>query len=324
MKHATGKRRAVPRGFTLIEVLIALGIFLGSMMAILGLYFHNLHLARMAREEIILSMIQRDIMARNAVVASARAGHERLFTRDPSSVSTPPSFDLYGSPADGTPYGIGAGETTDPAQAFVVGWGIRNVVTWEKVSGLHWGRWTEDQALAAGYANVDQAQSDAPEVPYYDNFYYTVRPVLRDVPDANPTADYWDPGGPSSTPGLSLQDSQFTDWDGYNLADMDRNGYPETDLGLPYPSPGPLLTSDLSSTTTYDNSPMRIFYNSNKMRRYFLRLKVRVIWRVRNEEDVFMSDSALDAEEAAGRRVFNHTTYYFSVFNPDIVRRWQP
>ena len=71
------RRPITGKGFTLIEVLIAMGIFLGAMLAILGIYFQNLRLARMAREEIIVSMIQRDIMARNQVVASARAGQER-------------------------------------------------------------------------------------------------------------------------------------------------------------------------------------------------------------------------------------------------------
>jgi prepilin-type N-terminal cleavage/methylation domain-containing protein len=336
------------RGFTLIEVLIAMGIFLGAMLAILGIYFQNLRLARMAREEIIISMIQRGIMARNQVVASARAGHERSWKRGVPGAETPPSFDEFGSPRDGTTYGIGGDETAIPDDALDFGWGIRNTVTWEKSSGLHWGRWSKQQAIDAGYADIDAAEADRPSVPLYENFFFIAHPVWRYVNDPatpwirkpfEPASEAeWDPTTTTGHPGLALEDSQFTDWDGYGMVDMDRDGFPETNRGAPYPSPGPIhpsVPADFpGGSNTYANNPYRIFYNSDKMGYYFMRIRVRIMWQVKDLDDVYNKTDAevLEAESGlvAGvptnepRRVFNHTEYYFSVINPDIVKRWQP
>jgi prepilin-type N-terminal cleavage/methylation domain-containing protein len=329
----TTRNRA--KGFTLIEVLIALGIFLGAMLAILGIYFQNLRLARMAREEIIVSMIQRDIMARNQVVASARAGHERSFRRGVASL-TPPSFDEYGSPRDGTVNATLGSETTDPLKVFQVGWGVRNVVTWERSSGLHWGR------------SVPAGESD---VPLYENFYFIAHPVwrypkqmgglyypwIRDENFEPSDEGEWTPGGITGPHvGIALEDSQFTDWDGYGMVDMDRDGYPETDRGDPSPSPGPIHGMPGSpqrsswcpggfDDSKYQGNPYRIFYNSDKMCHYFMRLRVRIMWQVKDEEDVYnLTDKDVKDKEDQKIRVFNHTEYYFSVINPDIVKRWQP
>ena len=332
-----GARRRAPdtrAGFTLVEVLIALGIFLGAMMAILGIYFQNLRLARMAREEIIVSMIQRDIMARNQVVAVARAGNERSWRRGVAGWGQPPLFGQFGSPRDGTEYGVGAaiGETTDPATALTAGWGVRNICTWEGTSGLHWGR------------SNPAAETD---VPIYENFYFTVHPVWRysDTTDADGdgfpdypwvqrtfqpnTADEWKAAMTTGMPGLAVEDSQYTDWDGYGLVDMDNDGEPETDRGVPYPSPGPIHSvvpgGFQGGSNTYDNNPYRIFYLSDKLGHYLLRLRVRIMWQVKLEEDVYnLTDAQVLDREDKGERVFNHTEYFFSVFNPDIVKRWQP
>ncbi len=333
MKRVRRKRRAPSRGFTLVEVLIALGIFLGAMMAILGIYFQNLRLARMAREEIVVSMIQRDIMSRNAVVASARAGHERSFKRGVSA-ETPPSFDEYGSPRDGTPYAVAAAinETADPAQAQDVGWGVRNRNTWETTSGLHWGR------------SKPAIESD---VPLYENFYFTVHPMWRwpdqtdgdgdgfpDYPwirrDVHPASENeWNIALTTGLRGLAREDSQFTDWDGYGWVDMDRDGVPETNRGWPAPSPGPIHSSVPAGfpahSNAYVDNPYRIFYNSDRMSNYFLRLRVRIMWQVKSEDHVYnLTDAQVKDKEDHKIRVFNHTEYYFSVFNPDIVKRWQP
>ncbi|MHC4916404.1 MAG: type IV pilus modification PilV family protein [Planctomycetota bacterium] len=332
---APGTRYRAPdtRGFTLVEVLIALGIFLGAMMAILGIYFQNLRLARMAREEIIVSMIQRDIMARNQVVAVARAGHERSWRRGVWPTK-PPFFHQFGSPRDGTEFGTAGsiGETTDPASALGAGWGVRNICTWERTSGLHWGR------------SNPVAETD---VPLYENFYFTVHPVWRyanntdangdgfpDYPwvqrqyDPN-TADEWKPATTSGMPGLAYEDSQFTDWDGYGWVDMDNDGDPETDRGVPYPSPGPIHSvvpaGFPGGSNTYDGNPYRIFYLSDKLGHYILRLRVRIMWQVKLEEDIYnQTDAMVLDRENKGERVFNHTEYFFSVFNPDIVKRWTP
>jgi len=351
------RARTAAAGFTLIEVLVALGIFLGAMLAVLGIYFQNLRLARMAEEEIVVSMIQRDIMARNHVRASARAGQARAHRRAPASCPEPAPFDRFGSPRDGTPYGTLGSENTDPDKVFdsAVGWGVRNVVAWEKASGLHWGSWTRDQATAAGYASVEDAELAEAATRLYHNFHFIAHPVWRYADktevdaDGNPkytwirdkafepaTDDEWRPSKTSGHRGIALEDSQFTDWDGYFKVDMDGDGYPETERGRPFPSPGPIHGSVPagfpSGSNTYDDNPYRIFYNSDKMGRYFMRIRVRIMWQVKNLEDVFnLSDQEVKAIEdgdksagVRGRRVFNHNEYYFSVVNPDQVKRWRP
>jgi len=287
------------RGFTLIEVMIALGIFLGALLAIMGLYFQNLRLARMAREEIILAMIQRDIMARNLVVAAARAGQERLWRR--GLIANAPTFAQFGVPSD-----------TNPATVLTLGWGIRNLESWQVSSALHWG-------TSSPAADTD--------VPLYTGFYFTVVPVVRDFPTK--TAADWAAVG--LTPGLALEDSQFTDSDGYSFAnsraswlDLDGDGIPETDRGLPRPSAGPMLKADLSPANVERDSPFRFLYNCNNMANYIQKLRVRVMWNIRSEDDLLLSDIDVKKSEDAGQRIFNHTEYYFSVFNPDVVKRWQP
>mgnify|MGYP001013410483 CR=1 FL=1 len=292
----TAHRRA---GFTLIEVMIAMGIFLAAMLAVSGLYFANLKLARMAQDEIVLSMIQRDVMARNLVVANARAGEERLYVRNnpgsvPSSFTTP--FTMFGDPADADP-GV-----------LTKGWGVRNVASWEASSGLHWG-------ISTPAADTD--------VPLYNGFYFSVVPVSRHFPSggAPPVAGDW--GAVGNTPGLALEDCQFTDFDGYGWVDMDGDGIPETDRGTPAPSPGPLMDASLADCG-YAASPFKLYYNSNNMSRYFMKLRVRVMWNVRDEADILLTDAELKTREDNKERVYSHTEYYFSVFNPDVVKRWQP
>jgi prepilin-type N-terminal cleavage/methylation domain-containing protein len=325
------------QGFTLIEVLIALAIFLGAMMAILGLYMQNLRLAMMAREEIIVSMLQRDIMARNQVVAAARAGQERQWRRgvkDASgiSVTQPAVFEKFGSPRDGITgliAPLAADETDDPTQAFSKGWGIRNKVLWEKISGLNWG--------------TSNPPDPAKDTPLYNGFFFIAHPLWRYVPvETRPwvrdTAFVpaggaeWVIGTTSGLPGLALEDSQFTDWDGYDMVDMDGDGIPETDRGVPYPSPGPIHNGIPAAfpagSNTYVNNPYRIFFLSDKMAAYYMRVRVRIMWgQVESYDDVYiLTDAQVKTREDASEdaRVYSHCEYFFSIFNPDIVARWQP
>jgi hypothetical protein len=55
-----------------------------------------------------------------------------------------------------------------------------------------------------------------------------------------------------------------------------------------------------------------------------MKVRVRVMWNVKNEADVALTDQQIRTIENTGQRVFNHNEYYFSVFNPDVVKRWQP
>ena len=57
------------RGFTLIEILIALGLFTIGSAALMSLYIKNLNTAKLAREEIILAMVNKDVTAKNQISA---------------------------------------------------------------------------------------------------------------------------------------------------------------------------------------------------------------------------------------------------------------
>lgn len=63
-------------GFTLIEILIALGLFAIGASALMALYLQNLNTAKLAREEIILAMLFKDIATKNQL--SAYTGNKRF------------------------------------------------------------------------------------------------------------------------------------------------------------------------------------------------------------------------------------------------------
>jgi hypothetical protein len=195
-------------------------------------------------------------------------------------------------------------------------------------------------------ASAKQA-AETEQVPLYENFYYIAHPVWRyqDLTDGDSdgypdypwvrrvfepaSADEWLPGSTGGMPGLAAEDSQFTDWDGYGLVDMDNDGEPETDRGKPYPSPGPIMPVSPAGfpagSNDYNANPYRIFFLGDKMANYYMKIRVRIMWQVKDEDRVYnMTDAMVKAEEDGGHRVFNHVEYYFSVFNPDSVKRWQP
>jgi len=338
------------------------------------------------------------VQARNGVASAARAGMARSYARFPASAPQPAAFTKYGSPRDGTAWGTGTGETTDPTLIFdtnTAGWGVRNVTAWEAASRLHWGRFMSDGKLSvtngqkvvtcdlnefkpwwvqswikikgveytvATYTSPNTIELDLPysgltdaglkewqiaDVALYDGFYFTAERVRRKFasgddtvagspwltnPSFMPKIRDWEPKG--DTPGLAVEDGQATDWDGYGLMDLDRDGVPDTDRGTPFPSAGPILPDNLGipGANTFDNNPFRILYNSNRMENYILRIRVRVMWNVKIEEDIYkyMVHGGVGNDDAALRnrekseRVYSHNEYFFSVFNSDTVRRWQP
>jgi prepilin-type N-terminal cleavage/methylation domain-containing protein len=65
------KKTAGKGGFTLIEVLFALGILALGGSSLIALFAHNLREAKRAREEIVMNVIQRDVTVRNQLAAFA-------------------------------------------------------------------------------------------------------------------------------------------------------------------------------------------------------------------------------------------------------------
>ena len=143
------------------------------------------------------------------------------------------------------------------------------------------------------------------------------------------------PGPANSTPGIVIEDNQFTDMDGYGsqdttgdgeldrdflpAMDMDNDGTDEVSEGadgqpLPYPSIGPLRRGSLTLLPTEamykagNEYRYRIFYNSNGMRNYVKRLRCTIGWNLRSRADI---------------RSGYYEEYYFSVFNLDAVKRWR-
>ena len=66
------------KGFTLIEVLFALGILALGGTSLVALFAHNLREARRAREEIVINVIQRDVTVRNQLAAFAAVANTLL------------------------------------------------------------------------------------------------------------------------------------------------------------------------------------------------------------------------------------------------------
>ena len=76
-KTAAGKS-----GFTLIEVLFALGILALGGSSLIALFAHNLREAKRAREEIVMNVIQRDVTVRNQLAAYAATTSGLRFYED--------------------------------------------------------------------------------------------------------------------------------------------------------------------------------------------------------------------------------------------------
>ena len=77
-----GKGTAGKSGFTLIEVLFALGILALGGSSLIALFAHNLREAKRAREEIVMNVIQRDITVRNQLAAFAATANALRFYED--------------------------------------------------------------------------------------------------------------------------------------------------------------------------------------------------------------------------------------------------
>jgi prepilin-type N-terminal cleavage/methylation domain-containing protein len=84
MRDRAGLRRK-KNGFTLIEVLFALGILAVGGTSLIALFAHNLREAKRAREEIIINVIQRDVSVRNQLAAFAAAANGLRFYEDASN-----------------------------------------------------------------------------------------------------------------------------------------------------------------------------------------------------------------------------------------------
>jgi len=325
--NATGRNARSPRGgFTLIEVLVALGIFLMAILTILGLFFQSIKTAIVAREEIIIAIIQRDVSTRNQVAAARQAADMRAWceaaaNRTPAAYGAGigATFMTYGDPDDTDPDGAG------PQDVLALGWGVRNPEAYNALvaGGAGTGReWPIEADLEAG----DQSMADI--VSLYRGFIFTVSEVIRD--ETNMSAPGI-PGAANSTPGIVIEDNQFTDMDGYGshdttgdgeldrdflpAVDMDNDGTDEASEGLdgkplPYPSIGPLRRGSLAllPASPTDEYRFRIFYNSNGMRNYVKRLRCTIGWNLRSATNI---------------RSGYYEEYYFSVFNLDAVKRWR-
>lgn len=87
------------RGFTLIEILIALGLFAIGSAALLALFIQNLNTAKLAREEIILAMMYKDIATKNQLAAfTANSRYGRKFPAPDDMAGADPW--LVGHPTD--------------------------------------------------------------------------------------------------------------------------------------------------------------------------------------------------------------------------------
>ena len=82
LRIRTGTRTAGRGGFTLIEVLFALGILALGGSSLIALFAHNLREAKRAREEIMMNVIQRDITVRNQLAAFTATTSGKRFYED--------------------------------------------------------------------------------------------------------------------------------------------------------------------------------------------------------------------------------------------------
>lgn len=291
------------RGFTLVEVLIALALFAMGASALMGLYLKNLHSAKLARTEIILALIQKDVASKNQLAAFqsdlpaprytfaqdfAKPEPDQNFNRDqwlvghdgsdssgnipdPDIVNPEESIDHYNrlvAPYDSAPP---PGKTINELLAIT---SIKHPL----FNGL-------DDEIEAQWHRLWE------HIIMYRGFTYILRKF-------------------ESTDADNKENNQFVDWDGYGWLieeeygvsfnddndDGKIDGDDDTDdrwnLGKPSPSHG-------------------VAFDPKGLRYYYKRLKIIVGWDLANGKK-------FDAREFPDPRSGKYDVFYFSVYNPDL------
>ncbi len=269
------------RGFTLLEVIVALGILALGVVSVLVLYFNNVKAARQSKDEVTLALLMHEIRARTQLAAfmafagspprSAFAASEWL-PRDDAAPDDP------GEPAA---LDRAAAAGSSDAEAF-------NGQRWEAVRAKF-------DALAGEGGRWEDS-------PLYANWQFRLRTVLAAEAESNQFVDWdgydvWDAGRRTLLPNIRQDEIQD-----------DRE-----DKALPVPLSAPEASRAAppagALNTGYFGPPRPshgVAFDPRGLRNYVKRLKCTIGWNLTRANDIFSGQQH---------------TFYFTVYNPDTLKR---
>jgi prepilin-type N-terminal cleavage/methylation domain-containing protein len=270
------------RGLTLLEVIIALAVFAVGAVAALSLYSNSLKAAKQAKNENIISLLEREIRVRCQLAAlRAYAGEPPVSTFDGSDwlLRDPAAPDDPGTPVllDG-----GGGGGSSDADAL-------NGQRWEIV------RERFDDAGGDGSRWDDQ--------PLYTNWQFRLRTVLPSEVESNQFVDL---------DGYDVWDSRSKELSPNIMAD--EIGHDPTGAGKP---PHAAVKPPASARATAPpgavnagnfgapRSSHGVTYDPRGMRFHVKRVKCVIGWDLNNRSDIF-----------SGER----HEFYFTIYNPDLQK----
>jgi prepilin-type N-terminal cleavage/methylation domain-containing protein len=281
-RHVFQRTDRIPRGFTLLEVIVALGIFALGSVAVLMLYFNSLKTAKQGKDEMTLTLLARDIRdkvqlaALNAFKGSPAASTfatSDWLLRDPAAADDP------GAPVKLD--GGGGGGTPDSVALNGQAWS-EIVKRYDAIGGAG-GKWTDN--------------------PLYQNFQFRLRTVLPPEVDSNQFVDWdgydiWDASTRKLLPNIHADEAD------------DNSGEPRRHLPLEVPEAArgadPAGVAHTGSRFGPPRPSHGISLDPRGLRHYIKHLQCVIGWDLGKSGDIFSGQ---------------HHTFQFTVYNPDAHKR---
>jgi type II secretory pathway pseudopilin PulG len=269
------------RGFTLLEIVFALALFIIGTTAILVLYSNSIKTARQSKDEMALSLLIRDIREKVQLAAlNAFGGNpaESTFHTSTWLLRDPAAEDDAGTPAklDG-----GGGPITPDSVAL-------NAQAWPEIMKR--------------YDTIGGAGGKWDDNPLYRNFQFRMRTFIPPEVENNQFVD-WD---------------GYDVWDGSNrklLANIHADEIDDNTLDrkrhTPVSVPEGARGASPSGTRSdgYFGPPRSshgVAYDPRGVRQYIKHIKCVIGWDLNKSTDIFSGQ---------------HHTFYFTVYNPDARKR---
>jgi len=271
-------------GFTLIEVIFAMAIFVMSFCGISALYFQSFYNIKQTRLEIMQSILARDIINRNQI---AVFGINRASTETGLDVKFTKQF-----------------KTGNPVSATQTGWGVYNPASYNAVSPI--------------------ASTHAPALTYSDSYAGLDFYVMDDYSTSQVTGGTGaetrsDWGEANSVLPPAVYDYQFTCFTGYGRCQVDynRDGKLAADEWFDFGNPTP------TSIVPAPGLPARsVTFHTEQTLRYVKFLRLVIAWDMLpgSLQPDYINDVNVPTkmDDFLGLYQGASDAYLFSIYNPDI------
>lgn len=276
-------RASLLRGFSLLEVIVALGLLAVGATAVLALYIQNLRAARQAKEQIALTLLKRDLRAKTQLAALT------AFTGSPPrSIFQESAWLLRDSSAPddpGAPAALDGGTTPAGSTAQ------------DALNGQQW------EAVRQRYDEISGPGGAWDANPLYANFQFRMRTVLPPEAENNQFVDWdgydiWDAGARRLLPNIYSSEIE-----GEGAVPAKKPAVP---AAAPFSSRG---TAPPGAAAEGYFGPPRpshgVVLDPRGFRFHAKRIQCVIGWDLNNSKDIFSGQ---------------HETFYFSVYNPGLRR----